>query len=158
MSYAQPSTSLRDAAGCTWILPRPKKHATGMFFTPASQGPASSNPAAPPIEMPPEGGISIVFDEHYRCNLFFVFYYVHPSTFIRDAAGYTWLCQSGSAVGHCACEKSYFCGKQLFLRTLYGRRYSDHAVPGKAGPQCHQAFVRYCCTADSAFINVVYHP
>ena len=40
-----------DASGCTWILPRPEKHATGMFFTPATQGPASSNPTAPPKEI-----------------------------------------------------------------------------------------------------------
>lgn len=33
-----------DASGCAWILPRTKKHATGMFFTPPSVGPSSSNP------------------------------------------------------------------------------------------------------------------
>ena len=35
---------MQDAAGCTWIFPRPKKHATSIFFTSASQRPASSNP------------------------------------------------------------------------------------------------------------------
>ena len=43
-NYGRPSTSLRDASEHPWILPRPKKHATGMFFTPPVVGSASSNP------------------------------------------------------------------------------------------------------------------
>ena len=35
-----PSTSVPDASGRLWILPRPKKHATGMFFAPPSVGPS----------------------------------------------------------------------------------------------------------------------
>ena len=40
---AHPSTFLRNASECAWIIPRPKKHATGIFF-PAVQLPVSSNP------------------------------------------------------------------------------------------------------------------
>ena len=39
-----PFTSVPDAPGNQWILPRTKKHATGIFFTPPSVGPSSSNP------------------------------------------------------------------------------------------------------------------
>ena len=40
----------RDTSAQPWILPRPKKHATGMFFAPALQGPASSNPIIHPMQ------------------------------------------------------------------------------------------------------------
>jgi len=52
-NYVHPSTSLRDAVGCTWIFPRPKKHATGIFFTSAAQRPASSNPSFSPYKNKP---------------------------------------------------------------------------------------------------------
>ncbi len=51
-NYAHPSTSLRDAAGCTWILPRPKKVSTGHFVTLPTVGPASSNPCSLPKTSP----------------------------------------------------------------------------------------------------------
>ena len=43
-------TPVPDAFMRIWILPRPKKHATGMFFTLPPVGPASSNPYSPPIK------------------------------------------------------------------------------------------------------------
>ena len=47
-NYRYPSTSLQDASGYLWILPRPKKVSTGHFFTPPAVGPASSNPYSAP--------------------------------------------------------------------------------------------------------------
>ena len=56
-------------------FPRPKKHATGIFFTSALQRPASSNPfsfSAIKKNPQPEGwGLFYVFGEHYRCTSFF---------------------------------------------------------------------------------------
>ena len=51
-------TPIPGAFAMPWILPRPKKHATGMFFTPALLGSASSNPTPRQQKMPPVGGIS----------------------------------------------------------------------------------------------------
>ena len=51
-NYGQSSTSLQDASDYPWILPRPKKHATGMFFAPPQVGPASSNPIIHPMQKP----------------------------------------------------------------------------------------------------------
>ena len=48
----QPPAPLRDTVSCPWILPRPKQHATGMLFTPAARGPASSNPIIAPMQKP----------------------------------------------------------------------------------------------------------
>ena len=57
-----PSASIR-----LWILPRPKKHATGMFFAPATQRPASSNPYSLAKRNPPQrGGFLFVSLAHFR--------------------------------------------------------------------------------------------
>ena len=37
-------TPMQGAFARSWILPRTKKHTPGMFFTPPSVGPSSSNP------------------------------------------------------------------------------------------------------------------
>ena len=39
-------TTVPVAISDLWILPRTKKHATGIFFTPPSVGPSSSNPSS----------------------------------------------------------------------------------------------------------------
>ena len=57
-----PGASIRQ-----WILPRPKKHSTGMFFAPATQRPASSNPYSLAKRNPPQrGGFLFVSLAHFR--------------------------------------------------------------------------------------------
>ena len=57
-----PGASIRQ-----WILPRPKKHATGMFFAPTTQRPASSNPYSLAKRHPPQrGGFLFVSLAHFR--------------------------------------------------------------------------------------------
>jgi len=51
-NYRYPSTSLQDASGYLWILPRPKKVSPGHFFTPPAVGSASSNPIIHPMQKP----------------------------------------------------------------------------------------------------------
>ena len=40
-----------------WILPRPKKYVAGIFFTPATQGSASSNPSVAKKNTARMGGV-----------------------------------------------------------------------------------------------------